>query len=253
MNKELLGFLFIFIAFFTGALYYTNTIQGPFITLVNGIKSTYFNTTTYISEGIEEHFYQQDTIQELREKNKLYEKNHLMMHQFANELNALFDENNSSFKLNPHVALVRALSYAKFGDTNKVWLQMNDFNTSKIYGLVHQELVAGIVISRHNKPLALLNGDVKSSYAVYVGDENAPGIVHGNNGQNLVLDFIPTWMKIKVGDEVITSGLDQLFFKGLKVGKVISISQAQGYQNAIIAPYFDATQPEYFHVIKEVR
>lgn len=253
MNKELLGFLFIFVAFFTGALYYTNTIQGPFISLVNGIKSSYLNVTTYIGEGIDEHFYQQETIQKLRVQNRLYEKNHLMMHQFANELNELFKENNTSLKLNPEVELVRALSYAKFGDTNKVWLQMHDFNSSKIYGLVHKELVAGIVISRHNKPLALLNGDVKSSYAVYVGEENAPGIVHGNNGKNLVLDFIPTWMKIRVGDEVETSGLDQLFFKGLKVGRVISISQAQGYQNAIVEPYFDATQPEYFHVIKEVR
>lgn len=253
MNKELLGFLFVFVAFFTGALYYTNTIQGPFLSLVNGIKSGYLNATTYINEGIEEHFNQQETIQTLREQNKLYEKNHLMMQQFANELNELFKENNSSLKLNPNVELVRTLSYAKFGDTNRVWLQMDDFNTSKIYGLVHQELVAGIVISKHNKPLALLNGDAKSSYAVYVGEQNAPGIVHGNNGKNLILDFIPTWMKIKVGDEVETSGLDKLFFKGLKVGKVISISQAQGYQNAIVEPYYDATHPEYFHIIKEVK
>jgi len=253
MNKELLSFLFVFVAFFTGALYYTNTIQGPFVSLVNGLKSGYLDTTLYISDTIDEHFLQQSTIQDLRAKNKLYEKNHLMMHQFANELNELFKENNSSLKLNPKVQLVRALSYAKFGDTNKIWIQMSDFNTSKIYGLVHNELVAGIVVAKHNRPLALLNGDVKSSYAVYVGDKNAPGIVHGNNGKNLVLDFIPTWMEIKVGDEVETSGLDRLFFKGLKVGKVISISQAQGYQNAVVVPYFDATQPEYFHIIKEVR
>jgi rod shape-determining protein MreC len=114
-------------------------------------------------------------------------------------------------------------------------------------------MVAGIVIQHKGKPLALLNRDIKSSYAVQIGKNLAPGIVHGNNGKNLVVKFIPAWFEVSQGDEVVTSGLDNIFFKGLKVGRVISITSSQGYQNAVVEPYYDSNNPNYFHMIKEVR
>lgn len=81
----------------------------------------------------------------------------------------------------------------------------------------------------------------------------APGIVRGNNERHLIVDFIPTWVPIAIGDEVTTSGLDQIFLSGLKVGKVISISRASGYQSAKLEPYFYAKKPTYFHIITKVR
>lgn len=86
-----------------------------------------------------------------------------------------------------------------------------------------------------------------------IGPNSAPGIAHGNNSQHLVVKFIPSWVEVNVGDEVVTSGLDGLFFKGLKVGKVVSLSKSQGYQNAVVAPYYTAENPNYFHVIMSVR
>jgi rod shape-determining protein MreC len=130
---------------------------------------------------------------------------------------------------------------------------MPPFDPSEVYGLVHKESVAGIVVLQDGRPMALLNGALKSSYAVYVGENKAPGIVHGLNSKELIVEFIPTWIDIKEGDEVLTSGLDNLFFPGLKVGRVISIEQSQGYQNAIIAPYYNPSNPSYFHVIKKIR
>jgi rod shape-determining protein MreC len=130
---------------------------------------------------------------------------------------------------------------------------MNDFNSSKIYGLVYKDSVAGIVISKDSKPIALLNGDIKSSYAVFVGEDDAPGIAHGNNDNTIIVNFIPSWINIKVGDEVISSGLDNLFFRGLKVGKVLSIKKSQGYQSVVVDPYFKSKEPRYFYVITEVQ
>ncbi|MBU0631613.1 rod shape-determining protein MreC [bacterium] len=253
MNKGLLSFFIIFIALLGGAIYYTNSIQAPFIALSNTIQTSYFNTVASISDIIEEHFNQQKHIIKLKEQLAEYDKNHLVMQQLSSELNNLYHENNSSIKTDPKVELVRAISYVKFSDMNRLWLEMSDFNSSKIYGLVYKDSVAGIVISKGDSPIALLNGDIKSSYAVFVGDEDAQGIAHGNNDNTVIVNFIPSWITIKVGDEVISSGLDNLFFRGLKVGKVLSIKKSQGYQSVVVDPYFKSKEPRYFYVIREVQ
>lgn len=253
MNKGLLSFFIIFIALLGSAIYYTNSIQAPFISLSNSIQSAYFNTLESASATIDEHFYQQEHIKKLKEELAEYDNNHLVMQQLSSELNNLYHENNSSIKTKPKVELVRAISYLKFSDINKLWLEMDDFNSSKIYGLVYKDSVAGIVIAKGSKPIALLNGDIKSSYAVFVGENDAPGIAHGNNDNTVIVNFIPLWMNIKIGDEVISSGLDNLFFRGLKVGKVISIKKSQGYQSVVVDPYYKSKEPRYFYVIREVQ
>ncbi len=253
MNKGLLSFFIIFIALLGGAIYYTNSIQAPFISVSNSIQSTYFNAIESVTATIDEHFYQQKHIQRLKEQLSEYDNNHLIMQQLSSELNNLYVECNSSIKTDPKVELVRAISYVKFSDINKLWLEMGDFNSSRIYGLVYKDSVAGIVIAKDSAPVALLNGDIKSSYAVFVGNEKAPGIAHGNNDNTLIVNFIPSWINIKVGDEVISSGLDNLFFRGLKVGKVLSVKKSQGYQSVVVDPYFKSKEPRYFYVITKVQ
>lgn len=253
MNKGLFSFFLIFVALLVGALYFSNIIQSPFITALNSIKSNYHSSVEFIEKQLVKHFYQASHITELEEKLQKYENNHLVMQQLASEINDLFAQNSSILKTDPRVELVRTISYQKFGDLNRIWLEIEDYNASKVYGLIYKELVAGIVISHEKRALGLLNRDIKSSYAVYIGDEKAPGIAHGNSAQNLVVKFIPAWHSIKVGDEVITSGLDKIFFKGLKVGTVLSVTSSQGYQNAIIEPYYKANDPNYFHIIKKIK
>jgi rod shape-determining protein MreC len=253
MSKGLFKFLFVSFSLFFGAFYYSSTIQTPIIGVLNSAKLYFNNTVDYLQNKFEQHTFQAKTIEELQSELNKYENNHLVMQQLASELNDLFSENSSSLKSNPEVELVRVISYKKFGNFNRVWIDMNDFNSSKVYGLTHKEIVAGIVISQNNQPLALLNKDIKSTYAVQIGKNKAPGIAHGNNSEYLVVKFIPAWFKLNVGDEVTTSGLDKVFFKGLKVGKIISISSSQGYQNAIVDPYYKANNPNYFHLIKKVR
>jgi rod shape-determining protein MreC len=249
MNRELVGFLFLGFAILIGVLKFTNWIQDPFIGALNSVKNYYHESVESIDSSIDEHFNQQATIQRLQAENKKYQESSLLAHEFASELNEIFIEHGSSLEISPKVQLVKTLSYAKFGDINRVWLDMKDYNTSKVYGLVANGVTAGIVTFKHNQPMALLNSDFKCSYAVYVGNKRAPGIVHGKNTKEMLVEFIPNWVKIQEGDEVYTSGLDNLFFRALKVGKVIEVTQSQGFQNALIRPYFDVTQPGYFHVI----
>jgi len=69
----------------------------------------------------------------------------------------------------------------------------------------------------------------------------------------MLVQYIPTWIGITVGDEVVTSGLDHLFFPAIKVGTVKSIELTGGYQNAVIEPYYKGNDPDYFHVITRIR
>lgn len=253
MNKELFSYFLVIIALFVGALYYNNILQSPIISSLNYIKTSYHNVTTLIYNKIQKHTFQADKIDELKHQLHKFENNHLVMQQLASEIHDLYSENKSNFKTNPEVLLVRTISYEKFGNFNRLWLDVPEYNSSKIYGLVYKELVAGIVIPYNDKPLALLSRDIKSAYSVYVGGFNAPGIAHGNNEENIVVNFIPAWFEIKVGDEVSTSGLDNIFIKGLKVGKVLSITSSQGYQNAIVELYYKAEEPNYFHMIRSIK
>lgn len=253
MNKQKLSLaLFIALAI-GGALYFTNLFQSPILYLTHTIKSTYLNGLESVQNGFDEHFNQQATIIDLRKKNRYYEKELLTLHQVADEYRNIIREENSTITTQPDIDLVRALSYVRFGDPHKLWIEMDHFDPKRVYGLLYRGYAAGIVVSKDNRPIALLNGDIKSSYAVNIGASVAPGIVRGNNTRRLIVEFIPTWIPISVGDEVLTSGLDRIFLSGLKVGKVISISRAQGYQSAVVEPYFYGKNPAYFHLIREVR
>lgn len=253
MNKQKLFLALFLAALVGGALYFTDILQSPIIRLNLALKTAYLETIESIGNRIDEHFFQQHTIIELREKNRYYEKELLSLHQVADEYQKLLGEQNSTIKTEAAVDLARAISYVRFGDPHKLWIEMDDFNATQVYGLLHRGYAAGIVVSNNGRPMALLNGDAKCSYAVNVGASMAPGIIRGNNAKQLIVEFIPTWIPISVGDEVLTSGLDQIFLSGLKVGKVISITKAQGYQSAVIEPYIYGNNPAYFHVISKVR
>jgi rod shape-determining protein MreC len=236
-----------------GALYFSPFLQSPFIHLSKSIKLLYLGQIEEIETYITKHFNQASTIAQLQEKNRYYERELLTLHQVSDEYHNLLRESNSSITTTPSVELARTISYVRMGDPHKLWLEMDHFDPAQVYGLLYRGYVAGIVVSNNGSPMALLNGDVKSSYAVSIGNSEAPGIARGNNERRLVIEFIPTWVPIFVGDEVVTSGLDKIFMSNLKVGKVVSISRSSGYQSAVVEPYFYAKNPAYFHVITKVR
>jgi len=253
MNKKFFNYLVLLLALFVGALYYSNTLQSPLISALNSIKLSYHTALNYVEDSFNKYFFQAQKISDLTQELKKCKKEQIIMHQVRLNLQELYRENNSTLSTNPNIELIRTISYEKFGDFNHLWVDVPDYNSSKIYGLLYGDIVAGIVVAKNSKPLALLNNDIKSSYSVFIGEEMAPGIAHGDNKNHLIVNFIPSWFHIKTGDKVVTSGLDNIFFKDLKVGKVISITTSQGYQNAVVAPYFTANEPNYFYIIRKVQ
>lgn len=214
----------------------TKTIEG-YLTFVQSVK-----------ERIEEHFFQEENIRNLRAKNQELEEAALLSVAFASKLNGLLEAQGGD-EYEPKLVLVQALSYANLGNHYRVWLDFEDFNESQIYGLVHQGFTAGIAVSDHGKPLGLLQGDPKSIFSVNIGQNHVPGVAIGN-GQNIQVKFIPQWTEPKVGDEVVTSGMDTIFFAGIPVGVVTEIIQEESYQSAIVKPYVSAHAPLYMYAVK---
>lgn len=251
MNKIVFFLFFILLS-----LSYIFNIDRQIIrnfNFINSFKNYYYEKALIGSNFIDEYFEQANKIKQYREEN-LYLKNFQYLYNL-NEARYVQLLKDSKIKEQEHkMELVKVLSYVKFNDFTKVWLDKDKTN-DKILALIDNEYAAGIVIQYDNKSLALLNGNEKSNYAVYIGENEAPGIVHQNekNKEYLKIKYIPIWINIKIDDEVTTSGMDNIFYKGLKVGKVVKINKMADMQEAIIKPYSQVYQKRFFYTYENIK
>lgn len=252
IKKPLLSILFLIFIFLV-AYRSSDRFQHYILYLTNAIISAYSSISESVVSSIEMHFDQADTIARLQGRIKNYEQQALRSVQLQEKLEALSNtrlfEHNLSAKLTP----VKALAYSQMGDFYKVRINFHHNDENKIYGLIQNQYAAGIVISQKNHAIALLNGHDKCGYSVFIGEEKAPGIIKGRKkGEEILVDFIPAWVDVDTGDEVVTSGLDNIFFAGLKVGRVTSVEQVQGYKTATVKPYANALDPKYYWLIESL-
>jgi len=149
------------------------------------------------------------------------------------------------------IQTTRILHLKNISDYSQVWIDLKK-SSSSIDGLITNDTVSGIVILENNKALALLNQNENCNYGVFIGDNKAPGITHGiSHSKNISIRFIPTWYDINIGDEVITNGLDSIFFEGLKVGRVMDVIEKRNYKEAIVEPYSSSSIQKYYYVYQD--
>lgn len=92
-------------------------------------------------------------------------------------------------------------------------------------GLIGRVLKAGPYTS-----IALLVTDSGSSVSVITEKGRVPGIVQGNgHNQLLSLRFVKKNEDVKVGERVLTSGLDLSFPKGIPVGEIVSVEHSSNF------------------------
>jgi len=121
-----------------------------------------------------------------------------------------------------------------------------------------QGLVGRVSEVGANYSKVLLITDASSTLSALVEGTRATGIVRGQYGDALIMDWILQTEKVKPGDVVVTAGLGlgdelrSLYPKGLVVGKVLQIQNAEAaaYQRAIIAPAVDLRRLENVLVVK---
>ncbi len=247
MNKKFKYILLLSIVVFT-AFYYRTSLKASVDWASEKFLTSYVDMKMAISHKIDEHIAQKEEIQRLKAENQDLQKSAVLSVAFAQKLNDLLKERNIS-KYEPQMSLVTTIGYSNLSDYSKVRLAFEPFDSNRIYGLLSQGAVAGIVVaSEANQPQGLLLSDPKAVFSVYVGNQKIQGVSQGNRKEVLV-KYISQWLEPKVGDEVVTSGLDGIFFEGIKVGTVTEIIQEESFKTVVIKPYTEPRVPSYMYVI----
>lgn len=244
-NKIFLILILSFLVFIS--LHYGENIKINLLKINDMLVNSGYSVSDYIGNSISEHFNQAEQIRLLKEQNQKLEESNALVSTFANQLNLLLEDKNST-QYFPQVSLVRAISYVNINDYNRLWLSSTSFSGNKNRGLIYKGYTAGIVILKEGRPMALLQQDEDCVFSVYIGEQKVPGVLQGN-GSDVRLKFIPKIQKIKAGDTVYTSGLDNIFFSGVPVGTVKSVIDDDIYQSAIIEPFAHIALPSYMYMV----
>lgn len=246
-NKVRTALILAFLIFMS--FYYGGYIKRAVLVVNDTLINAYHNTKNYIVDTINEHFNQVEEIRILRAKNENLEQTSILVSTFASQLNSLLEDRNST-QYFPKVSLVKAISYVQLSDYNRVWLSFSsNLSSSRNRGLIYQGYTAGIAVVKDGRLMALLQGDEQCTFSVYVGKGKVPGIAQGKNDK-IIVKFIPKWEKINIGDEVLTSGLDEIFFVGVPVGKVVNVLSEDMYQSAEVEVFARISIPSYLYLIE---
>ncbi len=123
--------------------------------------------------------------------------------------------------------------------------------------LSEQGVVGRVSEAGSNYAKVLLVTDSSSSVSALVQTSRASGIVRGQYGDALLMEWILQSDPVKRGDVVVTAGLGigselrSLYPKGLVIGTVVDVTKAEvsAYQRAVVAPAVDLRKLENVLVI----
>jgi len=247
MIKNRFFFILIIIFIILVTMKVVPSFRGEVLHFSNNIKLTFLNTIEDIKHYINTYTKQAKRIEELEKKVKELEPNALLSVTLAKRLDKLLKETNLNYK-HPSLHLVKTLSFEKLGDYNALWVDFKDFDPKKVYGLIYKGYTAGIIKEKDGNPLAVLELDPTVALSVYIGKYKTEGVIFGNN-KNMIIKYIQKFNILKVGDEVVTSGKDGIFYEGVKVGKVVKITERELYNEAIVEPYIQPASARYFYAI----
>lgn len=225
------------------------------LSLVNPVKQTYTNITRDLDDKSQSYVYQKESIERLTKENKFLRKRLLEQKHYIQQVKDLYARVPSLERIpRRSVEIVQTISYVKLNSFSQVILtkpdSLKDSNKS-LYGLIQNDVVAGVAQIRNNNLYGSLISNEKCRFSVFVGKDRAAGIAMGINTNKMYIKFIPKWSDIKVGDRVVTSGLDTIFYANIPVGVVQSIEIENSYKVAYIKGYADVLKPDYFFLITD--
>ena len=125
--------------------------------------------------------------------------------------------------------------------------------------LSEQGVVGRVSEAGSNYAKVILVTDSSSSVSALVQTSRASGIVRGQYGDTLVMEWILQSDPVKQGDVIVTAGLGlgnelrSLYPKGLVIGTVVDVTKAEvsAYQRAVVAPAVDLRKLENVLVIMD--
>ena len=177
-------------------------IVNILINTINPIKQKYKNFAQNLEDKSHSYIFQKESIEKLSRENRILRKRLLeQMHyieQVKNIYRVLPDLNRLP---SSSVSIVETISYVKLNSFSQIILtKPRDLIQDKIYGLMQNNVVAGIAKAQNNQLYGYLTSDEKCRFSVFIGDSKAPGIALGYKKNKMIVKFIPKWHNIKVGE-----------------------------------------------------
>lgn len=82
----------------------------------------------------------------------------------------------------------------------------------------------------------LLITDTSSGVAAALGESRVQGIIKGTGQNSVELQYVMKDIPVVTGETILTSGLDQIYPKGLVVGTVAQVTEGNIYKNITLKP-----------------
>jgi rod shape-determining protein MreC len=106
-------------------------------------------------------------------------------------------------------------------------------------------VVGRVILSSRRAAQVQLLIDRNAAAAALIERTRAQGIVLGQGGDTLLMDFVPGTADVKQGDLVVTSGIDAIFPKGFVIGTVEIVDRGPGtFHRITVRPAVDFSRLE---------
>jgi len=115
--------------------------------------------------------------------------------------------------------------------------------------LTPQGVVGKVIAAYPGTAEVLLLTDRKSGAGAMVADSRLVGVLKGTGGYLCRLEYIRNEETVPVGAQLVTSGQDRLFPKGLPLGRVVSARPGEFFQEIMVEPAAALTRLEHVLVL----
>lgn len=230
-------------------------ISDTLLGIINPIKQNYQNFTQDLEDKSHSYIFQKESIENLSKENRILRKRLLEQIHYIEQVKNIYQVLPKLSRLPvPNISIVETISYVKLNSFSQIILtKPKGLENDKLYGLMQGYIVAGIARVHNNQLYGYLTSDNKCRFSVFIGKSKAPGIALGMGENEMLIKFIPKWHKINIGDTVLTSGLDAIFFANIPVGIVTKIEVQSSYTVAHIKTYSDVFHPKTFFLINDAK
>ena len=210
--------IFLFSSTFTLRQFLTNTLRHP-LSLIALIQRE--------AAGII--FYHRNIVE-----NEMLKREVDFLRQKVNSLNEFYLENirlknNLSLKAKSGLKLVTAKVIARAADS---WSSILIIDKGSYHGIrrgmsviTYLGLAGRIVETTNSTSKVMLLGDPNLGVSSLIQRSRQEGLVSGTLGSNLIMKYLPEEADIKLGDTVVSSGLNDTYPKGLLIGTVLEIGK----------------------------
>jgi rod shape-determining protein MreC len=125
--------------------------------------------------------------------------------------------------------------------------------TSDLAVLSPQGVVGKVLAIYPHSAQVLLVTDPSSGVGVTLAQSRVQGVLKGGSGNLCNLHYVMNEEPVAPGEAVVTSGLDQVYPKGLPVGTVVKVGDGNIYKNIIVKPSVDLNRLEMVLVVLKPR